>query len=330
MHDVSMRSSKNRMDAHNLAIVLCPNLVASGNPLTDVDICGVAGAPLPLSPARSGFNSSSLMMKGRKGREGGMTLGTIIKICIQHYFEIFDEVPDRAEAIGPFQEDLASTSTELASSPSMPSTAGTPLASPTDTKRFSTLSNESDIDDGMLVMPVGPSASSSSNAVSQESNPGVRRMAQLFSQGPPSSWSSPSASGSSSPAPQLPYTPRTPRSVASGGSAQARHAALGTASKAKARSLLTPSPSNGSANFLSHSSSSSSVLRSTPASRMGTLSRAALRKGATVKGAAPGMPSEPSFGTVAKSSGAGVSAVGVTAMGFFSPPAGASKDPNSR
>ncbi len=52
MHDVSLRSAKNRMDAHNLAIVLSPNLVASGNPLTDVEICGVAGAPLSLSPAR--------------------------------------------------------------------------------------------------------------------------------------------------------------------------------------------------------------------------------------------------------------------------------------
>ncbi|KLO09943.1 RhoGAP-domain-containing protein [Schizopora paradoxa] len=299
MHDVSLRSAKNRMDAHNLAIVLCPNLVASGNPLIDVEICGVAGAPLPLSPARSG-SASSPLTKGRK--EGGMTLGTIIKICIQHYFEVFDEVPDRAEAVGPFQDDLTATSTELTLSPSVPSTpvkasGGAGLASPTETKRFSTLSNESDIDDGMLVMPVGPSASSSSNAVSQESNPGVRRMAQLFSQGPPSAWGSAPASGSSSPASQLPYTPRSPRSVDSGGSAQAqaRYAALGTASKAKARSLLTPSPSYGSANFLSHSSSSSS----------------------------------PSYGTIAKSSGAGVSAVGVTAMGFFSPPPGAPQGSSS-
>lgn len=257
-----------------------------------------------------------------------MTLGTIVKICIQYYFEVFDEVPDRAEAVNTpaFQEDMGS--------PSTPSTlegtsGGTPLASPTETKRFSTLSNESDIDDGMLVMPVGPSASSSSNAVSPESPPGVRRMAQLFSQGPfsqgpPSAWNSASASGSSSPTSQLPYTPRTPRSVASGGSPQAR-----TASKAKARSLLSPSPSNGSANFLSHSPSSSSAFRSTPASRMGTLSKAALRKGATVKGVVPPLPSEGSYGAVAKAAGSGVSAVGVTAVGFFSPAVGGPEGPSS-
>ena len=33
------------MDAHNLAIVITPNLVASGNPLRDVAICAVAGGP---------------------------------------------------------------------------------------------------------------------------------------------------------------------------------------------------------------------------------------------------------------------------------------------
>ncbi len=28
-----------------------------------------------------------------------MALGTIVKICIQHYFEVFDEIPDCAEAV---------------------------------------------------------------------------------------------------------------------------------------------------------------------------------------------------------------------------------------
>jgi len=62
---------------------------------------------------------------------------------------------------------------------------------------------------------------------------------------------------------------------------------------------------------------------------MGTLSRAALGKGTTVKGAVPGMPSEGSFGTVAKAAGSGVSAVGVTAVGFFAPPGGTSGGPSS-
>ncbi|KAJ7836931.1 Rho GTPase activation protein [Mycena leptocephala] len=81
MHDVSVRADSYRMDAHNLAVVLCPNLVASKtNPARDVMMCSVSGAdalfmrtPSDRPPAS---NPAALS-------EGKTTLGTVLKLCIQ-------------------------------------------------------------------------------------------------------------------------------------------------------------------------------------------------------------------------------------------------------
>ncbi|HEV7738340.1 MAG TPA: RhoGAP domain-containing protein [Chlamydiales bacterium] len=75
LHDISIRANVNKMDAYNLAIVFTPNLIKSSNPLKDVQMCTMASDT------------------------GGPTVATVIMWCIQHYFEIFDEVQDRAEAI---------------------------------------------------------------------------------------------------------------------------------------------------------------------------------------------------------------------------------------
>ncbi|PFH48610.1 hypothetical protein AMATHDRAFT_149485, partial [Amanita thiersii Skay4041] len=95
MHEVSLRASLNRMDAHNLAVVICPNLVKSANPLQDVAICslGVSASPFDTSSLNGGAAAA--------GQQAGrtMTLGMIIKLCIHRYYEIFDELRDPAEAV---------------------------------------------------------------------------------------------------------------------------------------------------------------------------------------------------------------------------------------
>ncbi|KAK7054514.1 hypothetical protein VNI00_003712 [Paramarasmius palmivorus] len=88
MHEVSLHASTNRMDAHNLAIVICPNLVKGTNPAKDVMMCSpINFTTTPTSPQPS-----------TSQQPHQTTLGTVIKLCIQRYYEIFDEVHDRAEA----------------------------------------------------------------------------------------------------------------------------------------------------------------------------------------------------------------------------------------
>ena len=70
LHEVSLRSAKNRMDVSNLAVVLTPNLVHSGDAVRDVKMCRV--------------------QKEGEGREK-TTLGTVMAFCIERYYEVFDE-----------------------------------------------------------------------------------------------------------------------------------------------------------------------------------------------------------------------------------------------
>lgn len=147
MHDVSLRSSTNLMDAHNLAIVLCPNLVSGSSPAKDITICSLPGGPA-LHPEHS---ASAPPPQGRT------TLGMIIKLCIQRYYEVFDEVQDRSEALPPArsfaEDDVASSGS------SSPRAVGATLNN--GTKRLSALSRLDDddsIDDTMLVMCVDSTA----------------------------------------------------------------------------------------------------------------------------------------------------------------------------
>lgn len=245
------------MDAHNLAIVLCPNLVSSGNPLRDVAICAVAGSPAPLSPgtSRAPLHPGSVeIMKN----EGKTTLGTVIKFCIQKYYEIFDELADRSDLIeeDPFRTDHTDEAPSSGSN------------SPVRGLGFSQSDNE-EIDDTMLIMRIGPTS------------PTARRFNGTQGE-PPSSWNTGGV-----------------RTVASRESQNAsRLANLGSTSKAKARSLLSPATSFGDG----------------LASRKGTLARGA------VLGSPPGSGVSSATGTMRKSSAAGVAATGITATGFFAPP----------
>lgn len=166
MHDVSVRSASNRMDEHNLAVVICPNLVKGANPALDVMMCAVSGLPSLFKSRSTGMNSDPIS-------EGRTTLGMVIVLCIKRYYEVFDETPDRTEAIPPQRripdENEASSSRSGSASPS-------PIFHDED----------EDIDDAMLVMPLGPSHSSNGSVQHTHS--------------PPSAWtSSNGVSGTSTP-----------------------------------------------------------------------------------------------------------------------------------
>ena len=153
LHEISLHSSSNRMDAHNLSIVVCPNLVKGSNPMRDVMMCGVPGGPSLIndSPSLSTSTTSatSLSKASDSSSEWSTTLGAVIKLCIQRYYEIFDEIKDRSEPL--------SSSRRLSRSPSPPSSSGS-SASVSKPHRPLSLSvdDEDSIDDAMLVMPIGP------------------------------------------------------------------------------------------------------------------------------------------------------------------------------
>ncbi|KAF9013087.1 hypothetical protein BDQ17DRAFT_1396266 [Cyathus striatus] len=130
LHDVSLRAGVNKMDAHNLAVVITPNLVKGSNPARDVMMCAVPGGPVLFAPAPTQSLSSSITSSS-SGSEGKTTLGAIVKLCIDRYYEIFDEIRDRSEAI-------------------------LPRTVPADGGEGRRDDESEDIDDTMLVMPLGP------------------------------------------------------------------------------------------------------------------------------------------------------------------------------
>ena len=153
LHEVSLHSSSNRMDAHNLSIVICPNLVKSSNPMRDVMMCAVPGGPSLTndSPSLSSSATSATILSrsSDSSSEGGTTLGAVIKLCIQRYYEIFDEIKDRSEPV--------SRPGHLSRSPSPPSSSGSSASLSKPVRPLSlTVDDEDSIDDAMLVMPIGP------------------------------------------------------------------------------------------------------------------------------------------------------------------------------
>jgi Rho GTPase-activating protein 1 len=161
MHEVSLREASNRMNAYNLAVVLCPNLVKSHSPALDVMMCTVPGGP-SLFEAKDTPSSPSSQANPTPNEP--TTLGAVICICIQRYYEVFDEVRDRSEARPlPASQSVSSSNS----------------ASPTMQHRslnYTHNDNDSeDIDDAMLVMPIGP-------------NQGKQNQNQNANAKPPSAW----------------------------------------------------------------------------------------------------------------------------------------------
>ncbi|RDB14657.1 Rho GTPase-activating protein 8 [Hypsizygus marmoreus] len=175
MHEVSLRAASNRMDAYNLAVVLSPNLVKGSNVARDVMMCAVPGGPVIFQS-----NATAPVLPAVVHAEGKTTLGMVIYTCIRRYYEIFDEVWDRSEALplSPSYQDNSERSSASAS----PQPAQDSL--PND--------DDDDIDDAMLVMPIGPAQANGK-------------------MGPPSAWNVAVNAGGST------YKPRH-RSNLSGGS----------------------------------------------------------------------------------------------------------------
>lgn len=108
LHRVSLLSSINKMDANNLATVFAPNLVSSGNAIRDMMMCKVAGIG---SMAATGGNES--VGKALAATKDGTTLGTVMVLCIERYYEIFDQIdfePPTYDAPVDFTMDAADDS----------------------------------------------------------------------------------------------------------------------------------------------------------------------------------------------------------------------------
>lgn len=165
MHDISLRSHVNKMDARNLTIVLCPNLVRSANPMHDVQMCAIQSvSSVPSSSEVTGLDSTSAIVSQRKSHEDRdkTTLGMVIELCIERYYEIFDDAAD----------PVASPShvwTLSSQTPGVSSNSLGPIATPGPGPRSILPTHltvaegegegDEDIDDTMLVMPIEPGSS---------------------------------------------------------------------------------------------------------------------------------------------------------------------------
>ena len=183
-HEVSIREAYNKMGAHNLALVLTPNLVKGLNFKRDFEMCAV--------PTNT---------DGQTTKPQSATLGLAIKICISHYYEIFDEVVDRTEAIPPHMS--TSSFTVIGSNES--TSASTSFLS--DASGTQVDGDDESIDDQMLVMPLGPTSQGSPS--NKTSGPA-----------PPSAWNSQTTTST-------PYKPRQ-RTALSKGSNQSLCTTTGT------------------------------------------------------------------------------------------------------
>lgn len=189
-----------------------------------------------------------------------MTVAWIVKICIERYFEIFEEVVDRSEPVqSPGAGVLSPMEHDGSIVPPSPSAEG--------------FDEDESLDDAMLVMPLGPTPPHSNMTTP---NPdGTPRS-------PPTAWKlkhrrgASNASNGSAPRPQPKTAPGSTRSRGKDS------AGGGLGSKMSRRSIVNIEKTMG------QSESRSSI----------TIGR----------------------GTARRAGGAGVEAVGVTALGFFSPP----------
>ncbi|KAJ3743312.1 Rho GTPase activation protein, partial [Lentinula raphanica] len=255
MHEVSLRSAVNRMDAHNLAVVLCPNLVRGSSPIRDVQMCVVPGGPQLFStPSTSSPNPTKASLT-----EGKTTLGAVIKLCIERYYEIFDEVVDPGEVIGmnnEFSGEQLNDDLEFVH----PSNSRTGNHKRNSSGFRTNPDDDQEIDDAMLVMPIGPTGSNHRQEATVTNHNLNGELSASISSLPSSSSSSSSARGKA----------RSTISVEKG-------------------SVSTVGP-NGK-----KTSSKGSI----------SISRGTNRTHRTQK-----------------STGSGVAAIGITAEGFFTPPAG--------
>lgn len=92
LHKVSQRAEVNKMDAANLATVIAPNLVSSGNAIKDVMICRVEGIQSMANPMKPSHVRKASLSSMADGGGNNTTLGSILRFSIERYYEIFDEI----------------------------------------------------------------------------------------------------------------------------------------------------------------------------------------------------------------------------------------------
>ncbi|CAE6487177.1 unnamed protein product [Rhizoctonia solani] len=216
LHDVSLRASVNKMDAHNLALCIAPNLVRSSDPIRDVKMCAVPGAA---SMTNGTWNSPGATPPSPAPRKAGSTtLGDIVRICIDRYFEIFEDVPDRGDALPVPAElkfdDETSTLAGLSGSSLMgsavlvedPSSAHTSITTLDSVPRTSVDIEDDELNEAMLVMSVAPEPQATTIPRSPRSmRAGTRSTGTL---GPPA-WSRSPKFGSAPVSPKIPSASST-------------------------------------------------------------------------------------------------------------------------
>jgi Rho GTPase-activating protein 1 len=291
------------MDATNLAMCFTPNLVSGSNILRDTQMCSVphsSPATAPVTAVPADFSKRSASQR--------TTLGVIIKVCIEQYFEIFEELPDRTTAMSshpsisfslPYSSSTPSTNSTLYSTPLDGNTLGgshldppqkassrAPISpsSAESMESFKTAEDsDSDPDESMLIMPVGLSSptSLSSHGAGLPSSP-------------PTAWTSPANLHRS-------IGIGHPSSPLSNHSHRLRDSALSSSS------FSTRGPSQ------STHESHRGVLR--PARSMISIERGVSGTRASGGSICIGRGA----GGTRGAGGAGVEAIGITAAGFFSP-----------
>lgn len=93
LHDVARYHSQNEMDAYNLAAVVAPCLVRSPSaPEKDSKIL-VGRVPIQFPvPGASPFPASN-PNTGSNDTQSSATLTMLLRLCIERYYEVFDELP---------------------------------------------------------------------------------------------------------------------------------------------------------------------------------------------------------------------------------------------
>ena len=277
------------MDALNLAIVICPNLVRSANAIRDVMMCSV---PVPttitgMNTLSGGSLSSSFTQDSGSTSngttEGKATLGIVIALCIRRYYEVFDEVVDRSEAVAPWRA--------LRMQGAVPD--GASDGSGSSQQPTYVLGDDDDLDDdGMPSSFNGHQQEHRANAPASSSTmiPGrqTKRHRNTLSNGSNGPSATARSMFNSNEGPSV-GSPSAWHNTNGGGHSTIRSSAPGHPTHGKTKSLI-------------------SIERSGSAVFGGTM-----RKGSISIGR----------GTTRKGSGAAVEAVGVVAEGFFTPPSGA-------
>ncbi|KAG8703043.1 hypothetical protein FRC11_011025 [Ceratobasidium sp. 423] len=309
LHDVSIRSSVNKMDAHNLALCIAPNLVRSNDPIRDVKMCAVPGAAT--------MTALSSPVPPRK--PGSTTLGDIVRVCIERYFEIFEDVPDRGDALpvptelkfddetstlaGMSGSSLMDSAVLVGDSPTGPSSADTSVTTLESMPRSSVDIEDDELNEAMLVMSVTPEPQAPRSP--RSIRPGANPMAKSTGALAPSAWTRSPKFGSAPVSPKLP---------------SASTSALGL-SPGKPPVPLA-SPNNRHRRTPSANSTAFSVAHTTG-------QNSTSGPGSTIRGARSVISIEKQVGSrkgsiaLGRSGGAGasgVAAMGVTATGFFERP----------